>query len=158
MMSFNRVSCPRSMIACHDRRRLTVCAHQRLWWQVTPDIDRLCVLSKGYAGMPSCVAFKCYRGMPCSICTDRLYRPKEMLSSHARRHSIVYVIQGWWWHSTPHIVRLCVYLMAMIIWHAWFCSTVCYQRAMMKSDYCIQDLRWHAMPDVVWACVPFKGP
>ena len=59
MMSFDRVCCPKVMMACHAQGRSTVCAVQRQGWHVTPDVVRPCVLSKGGDVMPRPTSFDC---------------------------------------------------------------------------------------------------
>ena len=50
--SFDRMCYLKTMIACHARRRSTVCVIQRRRWHATPDIIQSCLLSKGDDGMP----------------------------------------------------------------------------------------------------------
>ena len=85
---FDRV-CPKAMMACHARRRSTVCAAQRRWWHATPDVVRPCVLPKGDDGMPR----------PTSL--ERVCCPKAMMTCHARRRSTVCAAQRRILQSTP---------------------------------------------------------
>ena len=45
--SFDRVCCPKAVMACHALRRSIVFAVLGLLWHATPDIVRPCVLPKG---------------------------------------------------------------------------------------------------------------
>ena len=109
--SFDHVSRPRAMMACHTRRRLSVSASQKammvchasrhstlfavqgILWPATPDFVRPCVVSKGHDGMPRPSSF------------DRVCCPKAMMAFHARRRSTVFDVQGRKWHATPDAVR-----------------------------------------------------
>ena len=92
---FDRV-CPKAMMACHARRRSTVCAAQRRWWHATPDVVRPCVLPKGDDGMPRPTSFNC-------VCC-----PKAVMACHARHRSTVCAAQRRCWHATLDTVRPCV--------------------------------------------------
>ena len=50
--SFDRVCCPTAMMTCHNKRRSTECAVQGRGCHATPDVVRLCVLSKSGDVMP----------------------------------------------------------------------------------------------------------
>ena len=50
--SFDRVCYPKAVMLFHAQRRSTVCAVQRQGWHATPDVVRLCVLSKSNDVMP----------------------------------------------------------------------------------------------------------
>ena len=52
LTSFDRVCCPKAMLACHARRRSIVCAAQTSCLHATPDVVRPFVLPKGDDGMP----------------------------------------------------------------------------------------------------------
>ena len=73
--SFDRVCCPKAMMACRARRRSTVCATQRRWWHATAYIVRPYVLPKGDYGMTRLTLF------------DRICRPKVMMACHALRRT-----------------------------------------------------------------------
>ena len=81
LMMFDRVCCPKVMLACHARRRSTVCAVQRRSWHVTPDVVRPCLPSMGYYGMPRPMLFDC-------VCC-----PKAIMACHARRRSTGCAVQ-----------------------------------------------------------------
>ena len=74
---FDRVCRPWAMMSCHARRRSIVCAAQGRLCHATPDVVRLCVLSKGGDVVPRSTLF------------DRVCFPKAMIACHARHHSIV---------------------------------------------------------------------
>ena len=102
---FDRVCCPKAMIACHARRCSTVFAVQRRWLHFTPDVPRPCLLSKGSDGMPRPTSF------------NRVCGPRSMMAWHARRRPIVCAVQGRWWHATPDALRL-RQLVQRRWWHA----------------------------------------
>ena len=52
LTSFDCVCCPKAMISCHARRRLTVCAAQGQVCHAMPDVVIQCVLSKGDYVLP----------------------------------------------------------------------------------------------------------
>ena len=70
-MSFDRVCCPKAVMACHARCRSIVFAVQGLLWHALPDVVRSCVLPKGDDGMPSPASF------------DRVCCTKAVMSCHA---------------------------------------------------------------------------
>ena len=53
----DRVCCPRSVMSCHARRRLTLRVLQGWFCHATPDVVRLFVLLKGDDGMPRVTSF-----------------------------------------------------------------------------------------------------
>ena len=55
--SFDRVCCPKAVMACNALRRSIVLAVLGLWWHATPDVVRPCVLAKGADGMPHPTSF-----------------------------------------------------------------------------------------------------
>ena len=69
--SFDRVCCPKAMMACHARCRSIVYVVQRRGWHVTPDVVRPFVLPKGDYGML------------CPTSFDRVCCPKVMMACHA---------------------------------------------------------------------------
>ena len=79
--SFDRVSCPRVVMSCHARRRLTVCAVQGRWCHATQDVLRLCMLLNGDDIMPHPTSF------------DRVCCPKAVMSCHAQRSLTVCAAQ-----------------------------------------------------------------
>ena len=81
LTSFDRVCCPKAMLACHARRRSTICAALRRLWHTTLDVVQPCVLPKGDNGMPRPTSF------------DQLCYPKAMMACHARRSSTVCAAQ-----------------------------------------------------------------
>ncbi len=75
------------------------------------------------------------------------------------------IVQGLWWHATPHVVRVYVHYKGN---YSMPCSSssdrVCCPRAMTTShawrrpNVCaIQGLWWHAMPYIVLPCMLLKG-
>ena len=98
--SFDRVCCPKVMMACHDRCRSSVCAAQRRLWLATPDVIRPCVLTKGVDGMPRSTSFDHVshpRAMMVCHTRPRLSvsaSPKAMMACHASRRSTLFVVQG----------------------------------------------------------------
>ena len=112
--TFDCLCCPMSMMACHTRRRSTLCAVQGLWWHATPDIVRLfvlpkrrwlhatpyvvrpCVLSKGSDVMhhPTMLTVCAVQGRWCLHATpdivDRVCCPRAVMSCHDRRRRIVF--------------------------------------------------------------------
>ena len=84
----DRLCCQRAKMACHARRRSTVCAAKRRRWHATPDAVRPCV-PKGDDGMPR----------PTSL--ERVCCPKAMMTCHARRRSTVCAAQRRILQSTP---------------------------------------------------------
>ena len=96
----DRLCCQRAKMACHARRRSTVCAAKRRRWHATPDAVRPCVLPKGDDGMHAtpdvvrpCVLPKGDDGMPRPTSLDRVCCPKAMMACHARRRSTVCAAQ-----------------------------------------------------------------
>ena len=79
--SFDRVSCPRVVMSCHTRRRLTVCAVQVRWCHAMHDVLRLCVLPSDDDIMPHPTSF------------DRVCCPKAVMSCHAQRSLTVCAAQ-----------------------------------------------------------------
>ncbi|TMW84816.1 hypothetical protein EJD97_024314 [Solanum chilense] len=63
---------------CQSRRRTTVCAAQGQCWHATHDVVRLCLLTKGHAGMPHLTLF------------DRLCCPRLMMACHAQHRQNMY--------------------------------------------------------------------
>ena len=111
----DRLCCQRAKMACHARRRSTVCAAKRRRWHATPDAVRPCVLPKGDDGMHAtpdvvrpCVLPKGDDGMPRPTSLDRVCCPKAMMACHARRRSTVCAAKRRRWHATPDVVRPCV--------------------------------------------------
>ena len=94
--SFDRVCRPRAIMACHARRRSTVCAVKRRRCDATPDVVRPCVLRQGDDGMP------------CPTSFYRVYCPKALMECHARRRSTICATQRRLWHAMPDVVRPCV--------------------------------------------------
>ena len=76
----DRLCCQRAKMACHARRRSTVCAAKRRRWHATPDAVRPCV-PKGDDGMPRPMSF------------DRVCVPKVMMACDARRRSTMCAAQ-----------------------------------------------------------------
>ena len=99
-----RVCYPRSVMACHARRHLTMCDVLGRRWHATPDVVRPCVLPKGGDGMPR----------PTS--SDRVCCPRAMMTCHARRRSTV--------SASPKAMMECHARRHLAI-HARRCSTVC---------------------------------
>ena len=52
LMSSYHVCCPRAVMVCYTRRRLTMLAIQERRCHATPDVVLPCMLSKGGDGMP----------------------------------------------------------------------------------------------------------
>ena len=76
--SFNRVCCPKAMMACHVRRHSTVCSPRAVMsCHARPNLVRPCVQSKGSDIMPRQTSF------------SRLCFPKAMIAYHARHRSTV---------------------------------------------------------------------
>ena len=71
-MSFDHVCFPKAIMACHARRRSTVCAVQRRLCHATPDVVRPCVLPKGGDVMP------------CPMSSDHACCPRAEMSCHAQ--------------------------------------------------------------------------
>ena len=87
----DRLCCQRAKMACHARRRSTVCAAKRRRWHATPDAVRPCVLPKGDDGMHAtpdvvrpCVLPKGDDGMPRPTSLDRVCCAKAYFAVHAR--------------------------------------------------------------------------
>ena len=122
--SFDRVCCPKAMIACHARRRPIVCAVQRRGCHATPDaVERLCC--------PRAVmSFHAPRCRPCLLSkgSDVMHRPM-MLSFVLSKGTdvmplstlpIVCAVQGWECHFMPDVdYRFC--LRAVMSCHARHC-------------------------------------
>ena len=68
---FDRVCCPKAVMACHALRRSTLFAIHGLLWHAPPDVVRSCVLPKGDDGMPRPTSIDCV------CCT------KAVMSCHA---------------------------------------------------------------------------
>ena len=79
--SFDRVCCPKAVMACHARCRSTLFAVHGLLWHAPPDVVRSCALSKEGDVMPRSTSF------------DRVCFPKAMLACHARRRLTVCAAQ-----------------------------------------------------------------
>ena len=95
-MSFDRVFCPRSMITCHARRRLTLYVFQGWWLHVFPDGIRPFLMPKRHAGMP------------CLTSSDRVWSPKMLIAWHAQCLLPLCAVQGIWLHATPDVIWPCV--------------------------------------------------
>ncbi len=80
--SSDRVCCLMSIMACHARRRLTMCVVQGQLLHAKPDIVHPCSQSKGNDGM----------SYPSS--SDRVCCPRDMMTVHTRCHPTVWVFQG----------------------------------------------------------------
>ena len=80
LTSFDRVCCPRAMLACHARHRSTLCGVQGLRRHATPDVFLLFVLSKG----DDC--------MPRPTLSDYVYTPRAKMECHARHRSFLCVV------------------------------------------------------------------
>ena len=86
--SSDRVCSQRAVMSCHARCRSTVCAIQRRGCHATPDVVRLCVLSKGGDVMPRLtsldrVFFKGGDGMPRLTSSDRACGARAVMVCHA---------------------------------------------------------------------------
>ncbi|TMW80971.1 hypothetical protein EJD97_013153 [Solanum chilense] len=77
LIYFHRVCYPRAKMACHTRRHPTVCAAQWPCGYATPDVNRLFVLSKGDGNMQ------------CTISSDHVCFPREMIICHTQRRPTV---------------------------------------------------------------------
>ena len=109
--SFDRVCCPRAMMACHARRGSTMCAVQRRCCHATPDIVRPSVLPKGGEVMPRLMSFDCVQSkgsdvMPHPTSSDHVCCPRAMMPCHAQRCSTMFAVQGRGWHATLDAVQL----------------------------------------------------
>ena len=79
---FDRLCIPNAVIACHARRRSTVCATQRRLWHAMPDVVRPCVLPKDDDGMQRPTLFYHVR------------YPKAVMRCDAIRRSTACVAKG----------------------------------------------------------------
>uniref|UniRef100_A0A494GA82 Uncharacterized protein n=1 Tax=Solanum lycopersicum TaxID=4081 RepID=A0A494GA82_SOLLC len=86
--SFDLLCCPRAVISCQARHRLTVCAFQARLCHATPDVIRPCVLSKGGGD-----------GMPRPTSFDRVCHQWAMMAYDARRRLTM--------SATPRAVMAC---------------------------------------------------
>ena len=146
--SFDRVCCPKALMACHVRCCSTLFAVHGLLWHAPPDVVRSCVLPKEDNGMPRPTSFDrvcCTKavmsyharristvcasqrkdGMPRPTSFDRVCCPKTVMACHARRRLTVCAAQG------PDVMpcstsfnRVCC-PKAMLACHARRRSTVC---------------------------------
>ena len=181
--SFDRVCCPKAMIACHARRRPTLCAVQRRRYHASPDdAVRVCcpraLMSCHARHCRPCVQSKGGNFMPCptltTVCLSKGvdFMPRLTLPT-------VCAVQGRRWHVTPNVIRPCVLSKGGDgMPRPTSFVRVCHQRAMMAYDarrrltlsatsrsmmacharcrptvYVAQRQRWHATPDVVQPCV-----
>ena len=100
-------------MACHAKRRPTMCFAQMRIWHETPTIIRPCVLLKGHVGIPHFMS------------SNSMSSPRAIMACHARRRSFVYIVQSDadmphsmsynllvcpspMRHATPNVIRLCV--------------------------------------------------
>ncbi|TMW81890.1 hypothetical protein EJD97_007457 [Solanum chilense] len=111
-------------MACHARRRPSVCAAKGPCWHVKPNVVRPCVLSKGNDGIkyptssdrvcctrvmvtchidvvPPCVLLKGDIALPRPTSSNRVCTPRAMITCPAQCRPIVYVVQGRSWMSCP---------------------------------------------------------
>ena len=129
--SFNHVCWPMDMMACHARRRPTLCDVQELWWHATPNFFQPCVLSKGCEGIPRPILSNC------------VWFPRAMCAYPSLTMFNLVCFKERWWHPTPDIVHICVHSKgddgmpcptmsnrafgqrAIMSNHALFCPTIC---------------------------------
>ena len=88
---------------------------------------------------------------------------KELITCHNRCLVIVKAFLGWWWHSTPNVIRPCGIEWAMMAlkWLTLY-DRVFLPRAMMAcQDWCsstvyvVNGRYWHATPNIVHhVCCP----
>ena len=149
----DHVCCWRIMMTCHARTYPRLCAVQGLWWHATLDVVRLSVQSKGDDGMSR------------SASSYHVYCPRDTLAFHARCCVTVCAVQGRRWHAMRDIIWSCmlskgedgmpgstssIYVWSprdIIAFHVRYWPTVC----------AIQELWWHAMPNVFKPSVLSKG-
>ena len=82
LTSFSRVCYPKAVMACHARRRSTLCVVQRRLCHATPDVIIPCVLSKGGYVMQRQTSF------------NRACFPKVMMTVHISRLLSMCHVQG----------------------------------------------------------------
>ena len=109
----NCVCSPKAMMACNTQRHSTVCVVQGRRLHATPDVVRLCFLSK------------CNDSMSRPTSSDHVCFPRAMMASHARRHLVVYIVQGRLWHALLTSSDHFCCLTAMIAFHILYRSSVC---------------------------------
>ena len=151
-MSSDRVFCPRSMITCHARRRLTLYVFQGWWLHVFPDGIRPFLMPKRHAGMP------------CLTSSDRVWSLKMLIAWHAQRLLPLCAVQGIWLHATPDVVSPCVLSKGNDNMPQATSSDLVYcLRAMMACNarhrpfvFPAQGTCGHSISDVVWPCVKSK--
>ena len=117
-ISSHHLCCPKAIMASHAEHHSTMCATQGTCGHATPDILLSCVMSKGDDNMLR----------PTS--SNRVFFPRDMITSHTRYSPTMYIVQGKWLHLTHVIVRLCM---------------------RPKGNYSI------AKADIVWSCGLSKG-
>ena len=96
----------RETIAYHAHRCPTVCLVQGLWWLATREVVQICVLSKGYGGMPR------------PTLSDHVFFKRAMMEYHAKfRHSNV-LSKGHDFMPFPMSSELVCFLKSMMACHA----------------------------------------
>ncbi len=109
----NLVYCPRAMMACQAKSRLTMCAVQGPLFHAMLDKNRPCVYYKGDDGTS------------CPTSSDLVCCPRNMMTGHARCRSTVCVVQVLWCKprltSSDHVC--CP--MATQAFHTQHCLTAC---------------------------------
>ena len=71
------------IMACHSKFCPFVCVVKEQWWRSTPNIIGICVMCKGYIGMPRLKSSD-------SVCYQR-----AMMACHDRRRLVVCEVQGY---------------------------------------------------------------
>ncbi len=143
-----RVCILRAIMTSHTLLHPTVCVVQGIWWEAMPDVVQPCVLSKGNdVGTPDilrlCMLSKRYLGMPHSTLPDRVCSERAIMVFHTRCRLPMCNVQGTWCHDTSDVVLLCVICKgddgmpcltssvsawcprAMIACHTWCREAVC---------------------------------
>ena len=113
LTSSDCVCFPSAILACHARRRPTVCnakGHDSIPRLMTSDCVCCPKVIMAYDALVirPCVFPKDHEGIPRPTSSDRMYCPKEMMACQAQHFQTVYPTQSPCIHATPNVIRLCV--------------------------------------------------